>query len=104
MVAQTPVAAVRRVLGAGAPVGTEPSSLAATPAWPWAPALLRALPVGAVLERLAASLAWPGAAELAMLPASAATTTKTPTKVAINRRVGAGRTSGRRTLTSTPLP
>jgi hypothetical protein len=50
-------------------------------------------PVGAVRARLAAGLAWPDAAELAMLPASAAMATKTPTIVAIRRRVGAGRTT-----------
>jgi hypothetical protein len=63
------------------------------------------LPVGALLARLAASPPLlPGAAELAVLPASAAMATKAPITVAIRRRVRAGRTSGRRTLTSTPLP
>src|SRR5262245_7277382 len=105
MVAQTPLASVARALGALVPrVGTVPSMLAATAAWPCVPALPAALPVGAVLARLAESLAWPDDAELAMLPASAAIATKAPTKIASNRRVGAGRTSGRRTLTSTPLP
>src|SRR5262245_4109504 len=103
MVAQTPLAAVARA-GPDVRVGTEPSTLAATPARPCVVAWPGALPVGAELARLAASPAWPGAAEPAMLPASAATATKAPTKIAISRRVGAGRTSGRRTLTSTPLP
>src|SRR5262245_3530336 len=108
MVAQTPSAADGRVAArVGAELRTVPSMLAAIPArpaWPWVVALPAFAPVGAVLARLPASLAWLDAAELDMLPASAAIPTKTPTKVAISRRVGAGRTSGRRTLTSTPLP
>src|SRR5262245_7139850 len=97
MVAQTLLGAVTRVVA-------EPSAFAVTPPWRCVLALLGAMPVGAELARLAASLGWPGAADPAMLPASAAIATKAPTKVAISRRVGAGRTSGPRTLTSTPLP
>jgi hypothetical protein len=45
----------------------------------------------------------PEAAELAMLPASAATADKAPIIDASSSRVGFGPTSGRRTFTSTPL-
>ena len=111
MVAQTPLASVARV-GAELPrlgaellrVGAVLARLAAFPAWRGALAWPDFAPDGAVLARLPASLAWSDAAGLAMLPASAAIATKAPTNVAISRRVGAGRTSGRRTLTSTPLP